>query len=98
MQTCDVLIVGGGPAGTSCARALSRAGMDILLLDKAVFPRDKVCAGWVTPVVFAELEIDPIEYSRGRICQLHRADGPCAPRRGRRFRSPTVAVRLLQLA
>jgi len=69
MQTCDVLIVGGGPAGSSCAWALSRLGVDVLVLDKAVFPRDKVCAGWITPAVLAELNIDPIEYGRGRICQ-----------------------------
>ena len=69
MQTCDVLIVGGGPAGSSCAWALSQLGMDVAVLDKAVFPRDKVCAGWITPAVFAELRIDPVEYGRGRICQ-----------------------------
>jgi flavin-dependent dehydrogenase len=69
MQTCDVLIVGGGPAGSTCARALVREGADVLLLDKAVFPRDKLCAGWVTPAVFAVLEIDPADYSAGRTCQ-----------------------------
>ena len=49
MDTCDALVVGGGPAGSSCARALERAGLDVVVLDRASFPRDKVCAGWVTP-------------------------------------------------
>jgi geranylgeranyl reductase family protein len=42
-STCDVLIVGAGPAGTTAARALARAGLDVVLTDRAVFPRDKVC-------------------------------------------------------
>ncbi len=39
----DVIIVGAGPAGTSCAMALNGSGLNILLLDKASFPRDKIC-------------------------------------------------------
>jgi geranylgeranyl reductase family protein len=69
METSDVLIVGGGPAGSSCAWALSQMGMNVLVLDKAAFPRDKVCAGWITPAVFAELKIDHSEYGKGRSCQ-----------------------------
>jgi len=55
METCDVLIVGGGPAGSSCARQLRLQGRDVMVMvmvmvmDKALFPRDKVCAGWITP-------------------------------------------------
>lgn len=69
MQHCDVLIVGGGPAGSSCARQLVEAGMDVLVLDKARFPRDKVCAGWITPPVLSLLEIDHANYARGRVLQ-----------------------------
>jgi flavin-dependent dehydrogenase len=69
MLSCDVLIVGGGPAGCSCAWALRRAGMDVVVVDKSDFPRDKVCAGWITPAVFAQLAIDPLEYARGRTCE-----------------------------
>lgn len=69
METCDVLIVGGGPAGSSCARALCAAGRDVRVLDKAAFPRDKVCAGWITPAVVAELEIDTQDYAQGRVFQ-----------------------------
>jgi flavin-dependent dehydrogenase len=69
MQAHDVLIVGGGPAGSSCARGLVQAGLDVLILDKAQFPRDKVCAGWITPAVVQELELDLAEYARGRVLQ-----------------------------
>ena len=44
MTTCDVLIAGGGPAGSTCAWALGQAGLDVVIVDKATFPRDKVCA------------------------------------------------------
>ena len=62
MLQCDALIVGGGPAGSTCARVLMRAGWNVVVLDRAAFPRDKVCAGWVTPGVFDLLELDPAEY------------------------------------
>lgn len=65
MDACNVLIVGGGPAGSSCAWRLRNAGLDVAILDKQAFPRDKVCGGWITPAVLAELEIDPAEYADG---------------------------------
>ena len=61
MVDCDALIVGGGPAGSTCARALRRAGWNVIVMDRAQFPRDKVCAGWLTPPVFDLLELDPSE-------------------------------------
>jgi len=69
MDSCEVLIVGGGPAGSSCARRLRGAGLDTIILDKSTFPRDKVCGGWITPEVIEELEIDPAEYAHGRVLQ-----------------------------
>lgn len=69
METCEILIVGGGPAGSTCARELTRAGKDVLLLDKARFPRDKVCAGWITPAVVDELQLDVADYARERALQ-----------------------------
>jgi flavin-dependent dehydrogenase len=59
---CDALIVGGGPGGSTCARILRRAGWDVVVVDRARFPRDKVCAGWLTPEVFRLLELDPADY------------------------------------
>ncbi len=69
MNSCDVLIVGGGPAGSTCAGKLREAGLDVMLLDKEIFPRSKPCAGWITPAVLSELKIDREEYSRGRVLQ-----------------------------
>jgi geranylgeranyl reductase family protein len=67
--SCDVLIVGGGPAGSTCARLLARAGVDVIVMDKSEFPRDKVCAGWITPQVVAELQLDLEDYGRTRVLQ-----------------------------
>ena len=39
----DIAIIGGGPAGTTCALALKNSGLKVVLLEKATFPRDKVC-------------------------------------------------------
>lgn len=69
MDTCDVLIIGAGPAGTTCARKLRQAGLDVLLLDKELFPRRKTCAGWITPVVLKALAIDGEEYRQERVLQ-----------------------------
>ena len=62
MVRADALVVGGGPAGSTCARALRQAGWDVAVIDRARFPRDKVCAGWLTPGVFSLLELDPADY------------------------------------
>jgi len=48
---------------------LKRLGLDVVVLDKQVFPRDKVCGGWITPGVLTALEIDCAEYSRSRLLQ-----------------------------
>ena len=69
MDTCDVLIVGGGPAGSSCAWKLRASGLHVAILDRQVFPRDKVCGGWITPAVLSELQIDPAEYARRHLLQ-----------------------------
>jgi flavin-dependent dehydrogenase len=69
MESCEVLIVGGGPAGSTCAAKLVAAGLDVLLLDKANFPRTKPCAGWITPAVLDALVIDPAVYGQGRVLQ-----------------------------
>jgi geranylgeranyl reductase family protein len=58
----DAVIVGGGPAGSTCARALRSAGWSVVVIDRARFPRDKVCAGWVTPEVFQLLDLAPADY------------------------------------
>ena len=70
MQRCEVLVVGGGPSGSTCAWKLQRAGVDVLVLDRKDFPRDKICAGWVTPAVVETLGLDLEDYRRdGRTFQ-----------------------------
>src|SRR5689334_13080039 len=58
----DVLVVGGGPAGSTVAWRLARAGRRVAVVDAATFPRVKLCAGWVTPTVLADLELDAAGY------------------------------------
>jgi flavin-dependent dehydrogenase len=65
LENYDAIIVGGGPAGSTCARQLVRDGWKTLIIDKARFPRVKLCAGWITPPVLESLEIDPEAYRRG---------------------------------
>ena len=45
----EVIVVGAGPAGAATAWALARSGVDVLVLDRARFPRDKVCAEYLSP-------------------------------------------------
>lgn len=65
MHKTDVLIIGGGPAGSSCAWSLKRSGVDCMILDRQAFPRVKLCAGWVPPAVWHDLMIEPEEYPYG---------------------------------
>lgn len=69
IKKCDVLIIGGGPAGSSLAWGLRNSGMDVLIMDKQSFPRDKVCAGWVTPEVMQILDMDLDDYARENVLQ-----------------------------
>lgn len=69
MSKVDVLIVGGGPAGSSLAYSLAKSDLSIVIMDKEDFPRQKVCAGWVTPAVLQELEIDPKDYAKENVLQ-----------------------------
>lgn len=64
-RTLDVAIVGGGPAGSTLAWALRDSGLSVAIIDKADFPRDKTCAGWITPQIAEELQLDLEDYRRG---------------------------------
>ena len=48
-SSCDVLVVGAGPAGSAAAITLARAGFDVVLVDQHPFPRDKVCGDGLIP-------------------------------------------------
>jgi geranylgeranyl reductase family protein len=69
MAACDVLVVGGGPAGSTCAWRLVQAGFDVLVVDAASFPRHKACAGWITPPVFDALQTSAREYGASRFVE-----------------------------
>ena len=69
MEHYDVIIVGGGPAGSTLAWALEKSDRKVLIIDKQDFPRDKTCAGWVTPAVMESLDIDLGDYCQGRTLQ-----------------------------
>ena len=58
MVDYDVIVVGGGPAGATAARRASLAGLNVLLIDKAKFPRYKPCAGAIRGPVTKTLDID----------------------------------------
>lgn len=58
----QTVVVGAGPAGTAAAIVLARAGHDVLIVDKATFPRDKCCGDGLTALALRELEslgLDP---------------------------------------
>ena len=61
----DAIVVGGGPAGSTCARTLVRAGAKVAVLDRAQFPRVKLCAGWLSPTFWDVVGISPGQYPRG---------------------------------
>jgi geranylgeranyl reductase family protein len=55
LRDCDVVVVGGGPAGAAAAARLAAAGFTTIVVDRATFPRDKVCGDFVGPAALAEL-------------------------------------------
>src|SRR5690242_4734770 len=55
-DTHDVVIVGAGPGGAAAAHYLAKRGLDVLLLDKASFPRDKTCGDGLTPRALGVLD------------------------------------------
>jgi geranylgeranyl reductase family protein len=56
MRSVDVVVVGAGPAGTAAAITAARSGLDVLVVDKATFPRDKICGDGLTTGALRHLE------------------------------------------
>jgi len=55
-STADVVVIGAGPAGSTAAIVLARAGRSVVVIDKATFPRDKCCGDGLTTLALRELE------------------------------------------
>ena len=68
----DVLVVGGGPSGSSCAYWLAEAGWDVALVEKKVFPREKTCGDGLTPRAVRQLADMGLE---GSLAGAHRYSG-----------------------
>ncbi|MGY5874354.1 MAG: geranylgeranyl reductase family protein [Candidatus Thorarchaeota archaeon] len=54
----DLIVVGGGPAGATCARKAAQWGLDVLLIEKEIHPRRKLCGGAVSPRITEVLDCD----------------------------------------
>ena len=68
---CDVLIVGAGPAGIAAAITLTASGQNVLVIDKATFPRDKCCGDGLTTGALRILEMlgfDPTTVTNWQVC------------------------------
>jgi flavin-dependent dehydrogenase len=93
MRSVEVIVVGGGPAGSAAAHRLKGAGAEVLVLDKERFPRHKLCAGWITPQVVSDLQLEisayPHSFLSFRRLQWHlrglKLPVPCVQHSIRRF-------------
>jgi flavin-dependent dehydrogenase len=56
------LVVGGGPAGSTCARFLTRGGARVAVVDREPFPRVKLCGGWLSAPIWDELGLSSRDY------------------------------------
>ena len=73
MLISDVVVVGAGPAGTAAATVLAGAGRDVVVIDKAVFPRDKCCGDGLTTLALRELEA--VGFDPGAVAEWQVVDG-----------------------
>ncbi len=81
----DVLVVGGGPSGSSCAYWLAEAGWDVALVEAKVFPRDKTCGDGLTPRSVRQLADMGVEEA---LAGAHRYGGMRAYAYGRKLDLP----------
>ena len=83
MKHFDVLVVGGGPAGSTTAYRLAEAGASVLLVDKATFPRDKPCGGGITTRALLQCPVDlaPVVEEEVDVVELRFRYGDAVERR-----------------
>jgi geranylgeranyl reductase family protein len=78
-RRCDVAVIGAGPAGSAAAWQLARRGLDVVLVDQQVFPRDKVCGDGLIPDAHAALRrigvLDEVMAQARRVSHV-RCTGP----------------------
>ena len=94
---CDVLVIGAGPSGSSCAYWLAKAGHDVVLVERKAFPREKTCGDGLTPRSVRQLQDMGLA---PELAACHRYEGlrshgfgrslEC---RGRRCRAATLRLR-----
>lgn len=78
-MTADVVVVGAGPAGSAAALRLARAGLDVVVVDRARFPRDKTCGDGLTTGALRLLEqlgVDPASVPSWRVVRRAVLRGP----------------------
>jgi menaquinone-9 beta-reductase len=90
--SCDVLVIGAGPAGSACAQRLARAGLSVLLADQHAFPRDKTCGDGLIPDAYAALRGLGVLDEVMTVAQPVRHVSCFAPRGGRVDVPGTMAV------
>jgi len=68
LMVYDLIVVGAGPAGSTCARKAAEFGLDVLILDKAHHPRRKACGGGLTVRAKKALDIDFTKVVEREVC------------------------------
>jgi flavin-dependent dehydrogenase len=56
IDSCDIAIIGAGPGGCACALALHESGLRVVLIDKEIFPRDKICGDGIPGMAFRAMD------------------------------------------
>ena len=99
MRTVDVIVVGAGPAGTAAAITAAGAGLATVVIDKATFPRDKICGDGLTTGALRQLErlgLDPADVASWQDAEHCWIRSPAGPTQ--RYPLPTGAGRYAAIA
>ncbi|MBN2229534.1 MAG: geranylgeranyl reductase family protein [Candidatus Thorarchaeota archaeon] len=73
----DLLVIGGGPAGSTCARRAAERGLDVALIERCIHPRKKPCGGAISPRAIELLRYDLSQIARGEFhaARVHTPSG-----------------------